>query len=50
MKQSSYDTNQNGVCDDGGACDNILFLGRSEDPWPEMNQVAVQSLQPILPG
>jgi len=50
MKQSSYDKNQNGVCDDGGECDNIVFLGRSEAPWPEMNQVAVQSLQQILPG
>ena len=50
MKQSSYDKNQNGVCDDGGACDNIVFLGRSEAPWPEMNQVAMQSLQQILPG
>lgn len=50
MAQSRYDTDKNGVCDDGGACDNILFLGRSEDPWPEMNQVAVQSLSGILPG
>jgi ABC-type transport system substrate-binding protein len=50
MKQSRYDTNGNGVCDDGGACDNILFLGRSTDPWPNMNQVAVASLKPILPN
>jgi peptide/nickel transport system substrate-binding protein len=50
MKQSRYDTNQNGICDDGGACDNILFLGRTEDPWPEMNQVGMESLKPILPG
>jgi peptide/nickel transport system substrate-binding protein len=50
MKQSRYDTNKNGICDDGGACDNILFLGRSEDPWPEMNAVAVDSLKGILPG
>jgi len=50
MKQSRYDTNKNGICDDGGACDNILFLGRSTDPWPNMNQVAVASLKPILPG
>jgi ABC-type transport system substrate-binding protein len=50
MKQSRYDTDQNGICDDGGACDGILFLGRSEDPWPEMNQVAVDSLKGILPG
>jgi hypothetical protein len=50
MKLSRYDTNQNGVCDDGGVCDNILFLGRSTDPWPNMNQVAVASLKPILPG
>jgi ABC-type transport system substrate-binding protein len=50
MKQSRYDTNHNGICDDGGACDNILFLGRSTDPWPNMNQVAVASLKPILPN
>ncbi len=50
MKQSRYDTNKNGICDDGGACDNILFLGRSTDPWPNMNQVAMASLTPILPG
>jgi peptide/nickel transport system substrate-binding protein len=50
MKQSRYDINQNGICDDGGACDNILFLGRSEDPWPEMNQVMLDSLKGILPG
>jgi peptide/nickel transport system substrate-binding protein len=50
MKLSRYDTNQNGICDDGGACDNILFLGRSEDPWPEMNQVMADSLKGILPN
>jgi peptide/nickel transport system substrate-binding protein len=50
MAKSRYDTNKNGICDDGGACDNVLFLGRSEDPWPEMNQVAMASLTPILPG
>lgn len=50
MKQSRYDLDKNGVCDDGGACDDILFLGRNVDPWPEMDQVAMASLQPILPG
>jgi peptide/nickel transport system substrate-binding protein len=50
MKQSSYDTNKNGICDDGGACDNIEFLGRNSDPWPAMNQVALASLKPIFPG
>jgi len=50
MKQSRYDTNKNGVCDDGGVCDNIEFLGRNTDPWPAMNQVALQSLKGILPG
>src|SRR5207248_10246025 len=35
---------------DGPVCQNILFLGRSTDPWPNMNQVAVASLKPILPG
>lgn len=50
MKLSRYDTNKNGICDDGGACDNIEFLGRNADPWPAMNQVALASLKPILPG
>jgi ABC-type transport system substrate-binding protein len=50
MKQSSYDTNGNGVCDDGGVCDDIQFLGRNTDPWPAMDQVAIQSLKGILPG
>jgi peptide/nickel transport system substrate-binding protein len=48
--QSSYDTNQNGVCDDGPVCDNIEFLGRSEAPWPDMEQVAAKSLQGVFPG
>ena len=50
MKQSRYDLDKNGICDDGGACDDILFLGRNIDPWPEMDQVAMASLLPILPG
>jgi peptide/nickel transport system substrate-binding protein len=48
--QSSYDTNKNGICDDGSVCDNIEFLGRSEAPWPDMEQVAAKSLQGIFPG
>jgi peptide/nickel transport system substrate-binding protein len=50
MMKSRYDTNHNGVCDDGPVCDNIEFLGRNTDPWPAMNQVALQSLKGILPG
>jgi ABC-type transport system substrate-binding protein len=50
MKQSGYDTDGNGVCDDGDVCDNIEFLGRNTDPWPAMDQVAIQSLKGILPG
>ena len=50
FKQSRYDTNGNGVCDDGPVCENIEFLGRNTDPWPAMNQVALQSLKPIFPG
>jgi ABC-type transport system substrate-binding protein len=51
FKLSRYDTNQDGVCNDGPVCDNILFLGRNVDPWPEMDQVAMASLQgSILPG
>ena len=50
MKQATrYDTNGDGVCD-APECDNIEFLGRNEDPWPAMNQVAVASLKEILPG
>ena len=50
FKQSRYDTNGNGVCDDGPVCENIEFLGRNTDPWPAMNQVALQSLKPVFPG
>jgi peptide/nickel transport system substrate-binding protein len=50
FKQSRYDTNGNGVCDDGPVCDNIEFLGRNTDPWPAMDQVAIASLKPIFPG
>ena len=45
-----YDTDGDGVCDDGGACNDILFMGRNVDPWPEMDQVAMASLQIGLPG
>jgi len=50
FKQSRYDTNGNGVCDDGPVCENIEFLGRNTDPWPAMDQVAIQSLKPVFPG
>lgn len=46
MKQSKYQTDSSGKCIDP-ACKGWLFLGRSESPWPNMNQIAVQSLQKI---
>ncbi len=46
MKQSKYDTNQDGTCD-APECKDFLFLGRSTAPWPQLNQVAVQDLAKI---
>jgi peptide/nickel transport system substrate-binding protein len=46
MKQSKYDTNQDGKCD-APECEGFLFLGRSSSPWPNLNQVAMDSFAKI---
>ena len=46
MKQSKYDTNQDGQCD-APECKGFLFLSRSTDPWPAMDQVAMQDFAKI---
>ena len=46
MKQSKYDTNQDGLCD-APECKGFLFLARSITPWTSLNQIAVQDLAKI---
>jgi peptide/nickel transport system substrate-binding protein len=46
MKGSMYDTDGDGVCD-APECSKVLFLGRNTDPWPDINQVVVESLTPL---
>jgi len=46
MKQSKYDTNQDGQCD-APECKGFLFMSRSTDPWPQMDQVAMQDFAKI---
>jgi ABC-type oligopeptide transport system substrate-binding subunit len=38
MRQSKYDSNQDGVCDDP-VCENILLVADREDPYPEQNAI-----------
>ncbi len=46
MKQSHYKTDSTGKCIDP-ACSGFIFLGRSESPWPNLNQIAVQDMAKI---
>lgn len=46
MKQSKYDTNQDGTCD-APECKGFLFMSRSTTPWPAMDQVAMQDFAKI---
>ncbi len=46
MKESIYDTDGDGTCD-APECKNVLFLGRNVDPWPDINQVVLESLTPL---
>jgi peptide/nickel transport system substrate-binding protein len=46
MKQSKYDTNQDGKCD-APQCKGFIFLGRSSSPWPNLNTVAMQDFAKI---
>ena len=45
MKQSKYDTNQDGMCD-APEC-SFLLLGRNDKPWTNMNPIVVQDLAKI---
>jgi peptide/nickel transport system substrate-binding protein len=46
MKQSKYDTDQDGVCD-APECKDILTITDREDPYPEQMQLLIQFLDPI---
>ena len=48
MKQSRYDLNKDGVCNDGGACDNILFLVDEASGIPEQVFQVAEGAQPPL--
>jgi peptide/nickel transport system substrate-binding protein len=45
MKQSKYDTDQDGQCD-APEC-TFLLLGRNDSPWTNMNPIVVQNLAKI---
>jgi peptide/nickel transport system substrate-binding protein len=46
MKQSKYDTDQDGVCD-APECKDILTITDREDPYPEQMALLIQFLEPI---
>src|SRR3954453_17038758 len=46
MKQSKYDTNQDGQCD-APECSDFLLLASNTQPWTNMNPILVQDLQKI---
>ena len=46
MKNSKYDTDGDGVCDDP-VCENILTITDREDPYPEQSALLQQFLKPI---
>jgi peptide/nickel transport system substrate-binding protein len=47
MKQSKYDHNHDGKCDDP-ACDNLLFINRGDNPvWTDMEPAVVASAKKI---
>jgi peptide/nickel transport system substrate-binding protein len=46
MKQSKYDTDGDGVCDDP-SCQNILTMSDREDPYPEQTALLQQNLEPL---
>ena len=46
MKQSKYDTNQDGQCD-APECSDFLLLASNTTPWTNMNPILVQNLQSI---
>jgi peptide/nickel transport system substrate-binding protein len=46
MKNSKYDTDGDGVCDDP-VCENILTITDREDPYPEQSNLLQQFLEPL---
>ena len=46
MKQSAYDTDGDGVCDDP-SCQDILTVTDREDPYPEQSALLQQFLEPL---
>jgi peptide/nickel transport system substrate-binding protein len=46
MKQSKYDTNQDGICD-APECKNVLHVTRNTDVWKNMEPIVEQSLAKI---
>ena len=43
MKQSKYDTDQDGLCD-APECKDVLFVNRNTPPWTDMEPVIEQAL------
>src|SRR6266508_449716 len=46
MKQSAYDHNKDGLCDDP-KCKNLVLVNRSTEPWTNSEPIVVQSLSKI---
>ena len=46
MKQSKYDTNQDGVCD-AAACKNVFHISRNQPPWTKYNPIIAENLKAI---
>jgi peptide/nickel transport system substrate-binding protein len=46
MKQSKYDSDGDGVCDDP-VCENVLLVADREDPYPDQNAVIASSAEQI---
>jgi peptide/nickel transport system substrate-binding protein len=46
MKQSKYDTNQDGLCD-AAACKSMVMINRNVTPWTDLEPVVVSSLGKI---
>jgi peptide/nickel transport system substrate-binding protein len=42
MKQSKYDTNQDGMCD-APECSGVLFVNRNTPPWTDMEPIIEQA-------
>jgi peptide/nickel transport system substrate-binding protein len=46
MKQSQYDSDQDGVCD-APECEGVLFVNRNTPPWTDMEPTIVQAAAQI---